>query len=102
MLTNAHVEGELGQRFDTVIERFSANGAPTVTGSAGRRSVGDERTAIGEDGESAMSATIRRDGATLVLHHELRGLFDEPSANERVILWTLASLAAHQPSMNFH
>ncbi|MBK6577515.1 MAG: hypothetical protein IPG17_15170 [Sandaracinaceae bacterium] len=205
-------EGELGHRFDTVIERFSANGTPTVTGSAGQRSVGDERTAIGEVGESAMtvhipaaaavetgdippavvshalqrlaaalpavparrailfeawaapawgifrelklvvrmtygvasndvhidaallypdaemaaarasgwaefwgafveespesfdrdSAAIRRDGAELVLHHELRGLFDEPSANQRVIMWTLASLAAHQPSMNFH
>ena len=46
-------EGELGQRFDTVVERISADGAPTVTGSAGRRSVGDERTAIGEVGSHA-------------------------------------------------
>lgn len=205
-------EGALGQRFDAVVERYLANGTPTVTGSTGRRSVGDERTAIGEVGERALtvhmpaaaaaetgeiptavaspallrlaaalptvpagrallfeawaspawglfrelklvarvthaadasdvhidaallypdaeiaaarasgwgdfwdafveespesfdrdSAAIRREGAMLVLHHEFRPLFDQPDANERIITWTLLSVATHQPPMNAH
>ena len=50
------------------------------------------------DGESA---TIRRDGAELVVHHEFRGLFGQPDADERAIMWTLVALAAHQPSMRW-
>lgn len=48
------------------------------------------------------STTIRSEGATLLLHHELRRVFDAPDANKRMIMWTLVSLAAHQPSMNSH
>jgi len=47
------------------------------------------------------SARVRSDGAKVVLHHELRELFGEPDANERAIMWTLVSLAVHQPRMDF-
>lgn len=205
-------EGELGQRFDTVVELFSANAAPEVTGAAGQRVIGDERSVIGEVGADTLtlhmpataaaetgdippavqspeleqlraalpavpadravlfeawgaptwgllretklavrltygaqsndihldaallypdaelaaarattwgefwdgfveespesfddeSASVRSDGATVVVHHELSGLFGQPDADERAIGWALVSLAAYPPNMNFH
>ncbi|MCB9626503.1 MAG: hypothetical protein H6725_03940 [Sandaracinaceae bacterium] len=57
-------EGELGQRFDAVEERFSANASPTVSGAPGRRSVRDARIAIGEVGDDALTVHMPASAAT--------------------------------------